>query len=129
MACVSEAIGLALPGSAGAPAPYESRDDLCFQSGEAGDGAFEEEIFARAILLAEKAWKMQPQLWQQRVAQPMALCIYLQLHMNAGLNLIFLMLVKSSKHAIYCRFKTGRKICCQRFIRSWRCANRDKSIA
>ena len=26
MACVSEAIGLALPGSAGAPAPYESRD-------------------------------------------------------------------------------------------------------
>jgi dihydroxy-acid dehydratase len=26
MACVSEAIGLALPGSSGAPAPYESRD-------------------------------------------------------------------------------------------------------
>src|SRR6266513_799263 len=26
MACVSEAIGLALPGSAGAPAPYDSRD-------------------------------------------------------------------------------------------------------
>ena len=26
MACVSEAMGLALPGSAGAPAPYESRD-------------------------------------------------------------------------------------------------------
>jgi dihydroxy-acid dehydratase len=35
MACVSEAIGLALPGSAGAPAPYESRDALCFASGEA----------------------------------------------------------------------------------------------
>ncbi|MES2984676.1 MAG: dihydroxy-acid dehydratase [Pseudomonadota bacterium] len=35
MACVSEAIGLALPGSAGAPAPYESRDALCFESGEA----------------------------------------------------------------------------------------------
>ena len=28
MACVSEAIGLALPGSAGAPAPYEIRDQL-----------------------------------------------------------------------------------------------------
>src|SRR5690606_26137216 len=27
MACVSEAIGLALPGSAGAPAPYETRDE------------------------------------------------------------------------------------------------------
>ncbi len=35
MACVSEAIGLALPGSAGAPAPYESRDQLCEKSGEA----------------------------------------------------------------------------------------------
>ena len=35
MACVSEAIGLALPGSAGAPAPYESRDALCEASGEA----------------------------------------------------------------------------------------------
>jgi dihydroxy-acid dehydratase len=33
MACVSEAIGLAIPGSAGAPAPYESRDALCEQSG------------------------------------------------------------------------------------------------
>src|SRR5205085_6814054 len=35
MACVSEAIGLALPGSAGAPAPYESRDAFCFESGRA----------------------------------------------------------------------------------------------
>jgi dihydroxy-acid dehydratase len=35
MACVSEAIGLALPGSAGAPAPYESRDAYAFASGEA----------------------------------------------------------------------------------------------
>ncbi len=35
MACVSEAIGLALPGSAGAPAPYESRDQYAEMSGEA----------------------------------------------------------------------------------------------
>ncbi|MDE3038530.1 MAG: dihydroxy-acid dehydratase, partial [Pseudomonadota bacterium] len=35
MACVSEAIGLALPGSAGAPAPYESRDAFAFESGQA----------------------------------------------------------------------------------------------
>jgi len=35
MACVSEAIGLALPGSAGAPAPYESRDRYAFESGRA----------------------------------------------------------------------------------------------
>ncbi|MBC6416997.1 MAG: dihydroxy-acid dehydratase, partial [Rhodospirillales bacterium] len=35
MACVSEAIGLALPGSAGAPAPYESRDQYAEASGQA----------------------------------------------------------------------------------------------
>ncbi len=35
MACVSEAIGLALPNSAGAPAPYESRDEYAYASGEA----------------------------------------------------------------------------------------------
>jgi dihydroxy-acid dehydratase len=33
MACVSEAIGLALPGSAGAPAPYDSRDTFADASG------------------------------------------------------------------------------------------------
>ncbi len=33
MACVSEAIGLALPYSSGAPAPYEERDKYAFESG------------------------------------------------------------------------------------------------
>lgn len=35
MACVSEAMGLAIPHSAGAPAPYESRDEYAKASGEA----------------------------------------------------------------------------------------------
>ena len=35
MACVSEAIGLALPGSAGAPAPYDLRDRYAEASGQA----------------------------------------------------------------------------------------------
>ena len=34
MACVSEAIGLALPYSAGTPAPYEERDKYAYQSGK-----------------------------------------------------------------------------------------------
>src|SRR5262245_63028098 len=34
MATVSEAIGLALPYSAGAPAPYEIRDAFCMTAGE-----------------------------------------------------------------------------------------------
>lgn len=35
MACVSEAIGLALPGSSGTPAPYASRDEYAYASGKA----------------------------------------------------------------------------------------------
>jgi dihydroxy-acid dehydratase len=34
MAAVSEAMGLALPGSAGTPAPYDSRDRFCEEAGE-----------------------------------------------------------------------------------------------
>ncbi len=50
MACVSEAIGLALPGSAGAPAPYESRDILCFDSGEIVMMLLREKIRPRDIV-------------------------------------------------------------------------------
>ncbi|MEL0106130.1 MAG: dihydroxy-acid dehydratase [Rhodospirillaceae bacterium] len=50
MACVSEAIGLALPGSAGAPAPYESRDEYAYASGEAVMGLIEKNLRPRDIV-------------------------------------------------------------------------------
>jgi dihydroxy-acid dehydratase len=50
MACVSEAIGLALPGSAGAPAPYESRDAYAEASGEAVMSALAKGIRPRKIV-------------------------------------------------------------------------------
>ncbi|MBN8521215.1 MAG: dihydroxy-acid dehydratase [Alphaproteobacteria bacterium] len=50
MACVSEAIGLALPGSAGAPAPYESRDEYAYQSGRAVMNLIEKNIRPRDIV-------------------------------------------------------------------------------
>ncbi|MBV1868688.1 MAG: dihydroxy-acid dehydratase [Marinosulfonomonas sp.] len=50
MACVSEAIGLALPNSAGAPAPYESRDHYAVASGEAVMKLLEMNIRARDIV-------------------------------------------------------------------------------
>ncbi|MGC9418128.1 MAG: dihydroxy-acid dehydratase [Rhodovulum sp.] len=50
MACVSEAIGLALPNSAGAPAPYESRDQYCEASGQAVMNLIEKNIRARDIV-------------------------------------------------------------------------------
>ncbi|MEM9228054.1 MAG: dihydroxy-acid dehydratase [Pseudomonadota bacterium] len=50
MACVSEAIGLALPNSAGAPAPYESRDQYSEASGQAIMNLLEKNIRARDIV-------------------------------------------------------------------------------
>lgn len=50
MACVSEAIGLALPGSSGAPAPYESRDEYAYQSGKAVMNLLEKNIKPRDIV-------------------------------------------------------------------------------
>ena len=50
MACVSEAIGLALLNSSGAPAPYESRDQYAVASGIAVMRLLEKHIRARDIV-------------------------------------------------------------------------------
>ena len=50
MACVSEAIGLALPYSAGTPAPYEQRDKYALQSGKAVMNLLKKNIRPRDIV-------------------------------------------------------------------------------
>jgi dihydroxy-acid dehydratase len=50
MATVSEAIGLALPGSAGAPAPYEDRDRWAVESGRAVMRLIERRLRPRDIV-------------------------------------------------------------------------------
>ncbi|MDT8326952.1 MAG: dihydroxy-acid dehydratase [Roseovarius sp.] len=50
MACVSEAIGLALMNSSGAPAPYESRDQYAEASGRAVMNLLEKNIRARDVV-------------------------------------------------------------------------------
>ena len=50
MACVSEAIGLALPGSAGTPAVYEARDKFSVSSGQAVMHLLEKKIRPRDIV-------------------------------------------------------------------------------
>jgi len=50
MACVSEAIGLALPYSAGTPAPYEERDKYAYQSGKAVMNLLKKNIRPRDIV-------------------------------------------------------------------------------
>ncbi len=53
MACVSEAIGLALPGSAGTPAPMEARDRWAEASGEAVMRLLKDNIRPRDIVTIE----------------------------------------------------------------------------
>ena len=53
MACVSEAIGLALPNSSGAPAPYETRDQFGEASGRTVMNLIEKNIRARDIVTLE----------------------------------------------------------------------------
>ncbi len=50
MACVSEAIGLALPYSAGTPAPYEERDKYAYKSGIAVMSLLKKNIRPRDIV-------------------------------------------------------------------------------
>jgi len=50
MACVSEAIGLALPYSAGTQAPYEERDKYAYESGQAVMNLLEKKIKPREIV-------------------------------------------------------------------------------
>src|SRR3546814_18735478 len=53
MACVSEAIGLALPGSAGAPARYASRDAYAEASGHAVMHAQAQGLRPRALVTTQ----------------------------------------------------------------------------
>ena len=53
MACVSEAVGLALPGSSSTPAPYKSRDEYAFKSGEQVVELIKKDIKPRDIVTKE----------------------------------------------------------------------------
>ena len=50
MACVSEVMGLALPYSSGAPAPYEDRDKYAYESGKQIMNLIEKNIRPRDIV-------------------------------------------------------------------------------
>ena len=60
MACVSEAIGLALPGSAGTPAPFEARDRWAEASGEAVMQLLEHGIRPRDIVTQQEPRERRP---------------------------------------------------------------------
>ena len=74
MATVSEAIGLALPYSAGAPAPYEIRDRFCMAAGEQVVTLIKDNL-RRVILSQERLWKTRPRWLLLQAGQPMLRCI------------------------------------------------------
>ena len=75
MAMVSEAIGLALPYSAGAPAPYEIRDQFCMTAGEQVMDLVLIGLCVRATSSRESHWKTRLPPWRRPAAQPMRRCI------------------------------------------------------
>jgi len=96
MATVSEAIGLALPYSAGAPAPYEIRDAFCMTAGEKVMDLIAANIRPGISSLALR-WRT-PRPWlQRREVQPMLRCTYQRSRMSAASSLTYLTWPKSSK--------------------------------
>jgi dihydroxy-acid dehydratase len=73
MACVSEAIGLALLNSSSAPAPYESRDQYCESSGVAVMSLIEKNIRARDVVTRKRS-RTPPAWWAARAARPTRRC-------------------------------------------------------
>ena len=86
MACVSEAIGLALPHLAGAPAPYEIRDTYAYKSGEAVMRLVESQLRPRQIV-TRKALENAARVVAASAAPPTQACTCPPLPMNAVLIL------------------------------------------
>ena len=84
MAMVSEAIGLALPGSAGSPAPFEERDRFAVESGRAVMNLIERRIRPRDIVTL-KALENAAVVVGARAARPMPGCICRRWRMRRGL--------------------------------------------
>ena len=74
MACVSEAIGLALPGSAGTPAPYEARDKWAEESGEAVMALLATQGPAARHRHPARAWRTRRAWSRPRAARPTVPC-------------------------------------------------------
>jgi hypothetical protein len=73
MACVSEAIGLALMNSSGMPAPYESRDSYAEASGRAVMALLENNIRARDVV-TRKSLRTPRGWWPAPAGRPMPGC-------------------------------------------------------
>jgi hypothetical protein len=74
MATVAEAIGLALPYSCGAPAPYEIRDRFCYAAGEKVMELIAKQIGRAISSRPARRWKMQRPSLPLPAVRPMPRC-------------------------------------------------------
>ena len=129
MATVSEAIGLALPYSAGAPAPYEIRDAFCMTAGE------------QIMDLIKPASARATSSPARRLENAAAVVAASGGSTNAALHLpaiahecgiefdLFDVAEVFKRDTLYRGFETGRPLCRQRYVRSWRHSAADEDAA
>ncbi len=116
MACVSEAIGLALPGSSGAPAPYESRDQYAYISGRAVVDLIRNKITARDIV-TKKSLENAATIVAATGGSTNAALHLPAIANECGIDFDLFDIGKIfKKNTLYYRYETRRQICCQRFI-------------
>ena len=114
MATVSEAIGLALPYSAGAPAPRDPRRLLLRRRRE-GHGA-NAEISGRATSSPSAHWKTPRRSSPRRADRPMLRCTCRPSPMSAVSSLTYSTSPKSQKDTICRGFEARGPLYCQRHV-------------
>ena len=129
MATVSEAIGLALPYSAGAPAPYEIRDAFCMTAGE--------QIMDLVKIRSAPARHRHPQgagkrRGRRRGVRRLHQCCAAPAGDRARMRYRIRSLRRRQnlqKDTIYRGFEARRPLCRQRHVRSWRRPAVDEDAA
>ena len=129
MATVSEAIGLALPYSAGAPAPYEIRDKFCMLAGEMIMDLIVKNIRPRDIVTRRSAGKCRGRGGgDRRLDQCGAASAGHRPRMRHQIRPVRRRR-NPQKNPVYRGFETVRPLCRQRYVRGWRGSAFDEDVA
>src|SRR6186713_1647507 len=126
MATVSEAIGLALPYSAGAPAPYEIRDAFCMTAGEQIVELIKANLRPRDIVTRKALENAAAVVSASGGSTNAALHLPAIAH-ECGISFDLFDVAEIFKKTPYVRFETGRPLCRQGYVRSWRRAAFDEN--
>ena len=127
MATVSEAIGLALPYSAGAPAPYEIRDKFSMLAGEMIMDLIRQNLRPRDIVTRKALENAAAVVAASGGSTNAALHLPAIAH-ECGIEFTLFDVAEIFKKNSLCRrFETRRPLCRQGYVRSWRRAPSDEN--